>query len=112
MAEPQHTTTEQPLDRVGSTVAAAWAGLKSLLYRPYAAASRALEPVRAPIEQLDPRIRALWIVLPVLLVLIFPQATQSTPQAFSLIGIVLFILLGTNSPLVNWDPASPPCSSC
>jgi branched-chain amino acid transport system permease protein len=36
-----------------------------------------------------------------MLVILFPQETTSSPQAFSLIGVALLILLGSNSPRVN-----------
>ncbi|HEX5933717.1 MAG TPA: hypothetical protein VFY63_06100, partial [Pseudorhizobium sp.] len=65
--------------------------------RPFRAAGERLSPLQTFWQSLDPRLRVLWFIIPVLFVLLFPQETTSSPQAFTLIAIVLFILLGSSS---------------
>jgi branched-chain amino acid transport system permease protein len=69
--------------------------------KPFRAAGERLSPLQIFWQGIDPRFRVLWFIIPVLFVLLFPQETTSSPQAFTLIAIVLFILLGSSSGRVD-----------
>jgi branched-chain amino acid transport system permease protein len=73
----------------------------SAIASPFRGVRPALQPLVDRWVSLDPRVRVLWALIPTVLVLLFPQETTSNPQAFSLIGVGLFLLLGAISPVTT-----------
>jgi branched-chain amino acid transport system permease protein len=87
--------------RAAHAAGRAWQKEKDLLRRHFGSVGASFQPLSDRWERVDPRVRVLWVLIPVVLVLLFPQETTSSPQAFSLIAIALLILLGVNGAIAN-----------